>query len=116
MRGAGTDGGVLGEKRLQASRRGMMGKDIRAWSTHRKEAGLGGCEHPHINDHGGHQCVSKCGKLWSTSSLPCSALKPVWKEPGSRMVARGQGILAPQALADSSSHLSSAEVGDGITK
>lgn len=77
---------------------------------------VGRCEHPHINDQGGCQCGSKCGKLWSTLSFLDSALKPVWKDPGSSVVARGQGILAPQALADSSSHLSSAEAGDGITK
>lgn len=111
---AGGDGGAHGEK--QASGCGMMSKGGRAWSTHRKDAGLGVCGHPHINDQGGHQCISKCGKLWSPLTLLFSALKPVWKDPGSSVVARGQGILAPQALADSSSHLSSAEAGDGITK
>lgn len=44
--GQGADGGAHGEKHLQASRRGMMGKGVQAWSTHRKEAGLGGCDIP----------------------------------------------------------------------
>lgn len=27
----------------------MMGKQVPAWSRHREETGLGGCEYPHIN-------------------------------------------------------------------